>query len=52
MVSGVSGLYSLLGAPRIVPFREVPLAPAFKPMGLTEEQEEARSQELLKWLAV
>jgi hypothetical protein len=38
----------LLEAPRIVPFREVPLAPSFKPMGLTREQEEARSEELLK----
>ncbi len=38
----------LLEAPRIVPFREFPLAPAFKPMGLTREQEDARSEELLK----
>ncbi len=38
----------LLEAPRLVPFREVPLTPAFKPMGLTGEQEEARSEELLK----
>jgi hypothetical protein len=38
----------LLEAPRIVPFREAPLAPPFKPMGLTEDQEEARSEDLLK----
>jgi hypothetical protein len=42
----------LLKAPRIVPFREVPLAPAFKPMGLTREQEESRSEELLKGVSV
>ena len=38
----------LLEAPRLVLFREVPLAPAFKPMGLTEEQEKSRAEELLK----
>ena len=41
-------LVRLLEAPRIVPFREVSLPSPFKPMGLTEEQEDARSEELLK----
>ena len=38
----------LLEAPPLVPFREVPLAPAFKSMELTEEQEKSRAEELLK----
>lgn len=51
VVSGAdnpSSLTRLLEAPRIVPFREVALAPAFKPIEMKEEDQEARAEESLK----